>query len=200
MGNTLASLGNTGDAHLKTAVSIVRLSVTRALRFALKLLALCGLSAIILAFPLTTLALKPGPAGIQTSPVYVYGIVLLLSVAIAYVISPQAIHLLRPASAGPISHQQAHVARVSASAAVAFSTALSLLVAQAHIPLWGSWHDHAILIHAIIDVVGSWIVASPYIPLFISFYLIANPDGPFDAIPETANSSLPESLPPSISA
>jgi hypothetical protein len=190
-GVILRNLADTGRAQIEIVVSTVSSSLARSMRFSVKLLALCALSAIILAFPLTTLALKLGPDGILTSPIYIYGLVLLFSLAIACFIGPDAIALLRPANSGSAPHQQAYSARVSASIAVALSTALSLFVAQARMPLWNSWRDHAAIVHTILDAAGSLIVTLPYVPLFIALYLIANPNTPLTLTPESLE-PLPE--------
>jgi hypothetical protein len=153
----------------------VRSRIPDALKFSLKLLALCASCAILFAFPITSLALSIGSRDLSTNPAYIGAIVLMLTCAISFVMAPDALRIVS-AHRNQIQPEQARSSRISACVANAAAIVLSLVVTRARIPLWNSWHNHEQIVLAAINLIGGVVVAVPYVPLFITLYLIANPD------------------------
>jgi hypothetical protein len=120
-----------------------------------------------------------------------YAIEAVVLAAIAWILAPSAVALLRPREAPPTNAQSMRHARILAAISVSATAALYYLATFLR-PSFAPELTTPLAINAF------WLIASvasalPYIPLFIALYLIANPDNPL-AIPPMVDPT-PDNLP-----
>lgn len=180
----------------RSAISSSPTETRRILGFSSKLLGLCFVGALLL-FPVSGLLAQVGFDRTAHDPLlfgYSYGI--LVSVGIAFVITPASIRLLRPSSNANVSSEDRRLGRIAAILAVAVSMTLGSLIPQFTLPLWRGWQAHAAAVRFVIDAIASAVVALPYIPLFIAFALLARGDEPTaqEAEPSSPDGSVAPAL------
>jgi hypothetical protein len=125
-----------------------------------------------------------------------YVVEAVLLAAVAWILAPSAVAILRPRESPVSDTRRIRHARILAAVSVSAAAAMYVL-ATAVEPSFAPFLTTGFRVQAY------WAIASaasaiPYIPLFIAFYLIANPDTPL-AIPSPANTepvdSAPDGLP-----
>jgi hypothetical protein len=146
-------------------LSHIRGQIVPVFRFALKVLALCAIAALLF-FLL-------GSAGLLSqsfSWFFTMGLTIFFSSAIGWILAPPAIKLVQVQSPTPPDPILKRSARLYAAIAIAVSTtmafALQTVTRATHgPPLWITC----------VAIFISFIAAVPYIPLFIALALLANP-------------------------
>ena len=167
----LTSIIEGAPTNLRGLVGAISSAGTRALLFCVALLGLLALAWLFL-MATTGLLQWPHKIGVFANPLTAYVYASLLSVAIAYLIGPSAITLLRNNSEQTTSEEAKgsrlfSVVAVAVSACIAFAgqhAGQSLIDAPPHL------HGFAILG---LDLLASLLAAGPYILLFIALSLIA---------------------------
>jgi hypothetical protein len=204
---TAAMLGNETEAEnarplLRTAASAVATSRRRILGFSVKLLALFMASAV-LAAPLSVLGLRL-QTFLETTPylslkfqlelakanLLGYAVALPLTIAIAFVITPIALRLLRSPDS-VLAPQETSRARIAAILTVVVVAAIGFFVPRVASSFLQQINTTSSLVVRLIDTTVSVIIVLPYAFLFIAFYLIANPESPL-AFPLTPPNAEPE--------
>jgi len=205
----LHNLAETGQTHLAAATDFVASSYLRILVFSAKLLALLAASAV-LALPVLALALKL-QTYLERSPYlslrsqldmekanlsgYVY--VLPLMLAIAYIIAPVALQLLRPPNSIP-TPQERRRARIAALIVTATVTILGFVVPRIEILFLQQLSSPSSSVIRLTNTIVSVITALPYVLLYIIFYLIANPGIPLLAVPGNPQSEARDTADPAL--
>jgi hypothetical protein len=197
----LHNLATDAPATLRATATPITSSASRISIFCLKLLALTLLSSWTTSFlapfagsfidhngsqKLLFLSVKSQMA-LGGSPIFIdflYHLwILPIALCVVYVIAPIELHLLQPPDLLPAPNQrrQARLAEITATVAI---SALGLAV----------WTAQRSLFQLIVrtdqntyltGIVASFVRAIPYVPLYIAFYLIANPDTRLPDAPES---------------
>jgi hypothetical protein len=210
---TAAILGNIAEAEnarplLRTAASTVAMSRRRILGFSVKLLALFMASAV-LAASLMVLGLRL-QTFLETTPnlflkfqlelaklnLLGYAVALPLMIAIAFVITPIALRLLRTPDS-VLALQETRRARIAAIHTVIVVAALGYFVPRTESSFLQQINPTSSLVVRLIDTTVSVFIALPYTVLYTVLYLIATPLSPL-LIPSTQPDALPneEDTPP----
>jgi hypothetical protein len=161
-------------------------SFPRLVFFSLKLLIAIGFAAI--PFLLVTVLFFE-KTGVRYISIRTFSLIFsaLACSAIAYLVAPEAVKLLRPHTSQPIASELAHQARISAALAVIACDILYFLATQTRptfVSVSTRWIDDFIY-----EVVASLISATPYTVLFIALSLLAE-DNERDAEPLAVESEL----------
>ena len=193
----LHSFATTGRSTVRVAAAPISSSSYRVSIFCLKLLGLDLISGWIISFlapsvisflnhggleKLFSLSLKSQIA-LERSPLLIDLIdhlwILPITLGVVYVMAPLQLHLLQPPDRLPDPNQRKKARLASMSAAVAISAlgVLSFAAQQSLFQLIFRTDLHVYLI----GTISSLFIATPYVPLYIAFYLIANPDSPIIA-------------------
>ena len=119
--------------------------------------------------------------------------VLPITLCVVYVIAPIELHLLQPPNPLPSPDQRRQARLADMTAAVAIS-ALSIALFAIERYLFQEIHrtDQSTYL---IEAISSVLRAIPYVPLYIAFYLIANPDTPLLLTPESLDLPSPPQSP-----
>ena len=189
--------GQRSSRHI--ILSTIRESGSRILLFAFKILLLIGAAApLMAAFTALVLSIE-SKAHISPGPSMFYAFftaALLLFAAIAYLMAPSAVALLRSREAEPISTDAIRLARTSAVLAELASGALSLLATRIGHSFISATTSTGQLYA--IQAAESLFTATPYILLFIALSLLAttaNPSSTFTT--ESVESIFTPTNPPS---
>jgi hypothetical protein len=213
----LHNLATDAPTTLRASATPITSSAKRISIFCLKLLGLSLLSSWITSLlapfagsfidhngpqKLLFLSLKSQMA-LGGSPIFVdflYHLwILPITLCVVYVIAPIELHLLQPPDLLPAPNQrrQARLAEMTATVVI---SALGVAVFAAERNLF------QLIVRTdqntyLASLIASLLRAIPYVPLYIAFYLIANPNCPFLATPDSIEPlpSPPQSPPPSIS-
>jgi len=204
---TAAMLGNLAEAEnarplLRTAASAVATSRRRILGFSVKLLALFMASAV-LAAPLMVLGLRL-QTFLETTPnislkfqlelakvnLLGYAVALPLMIAIAFVITPIALRLLRTPDS-VLTPQETKRARIAAILTVVVVAALGFFVPRIESSILQQINPTSSLVVRLFDTTVSVFITLPYAFLYTSLYLIATPQSPLH-IPSTPHIAQPE--------
>jgi hypothetical protein len=214
----LRSLAITGRGTLRDAGAPISESVYRISIFCLKLLGLGLISGWITSYvapfvgsfidhngPQKLLLLSHrSQMALGGSPIFIdflYHLwILPITLCVVYVIAPIELHLLQPPDLPPAPNQrrQARLAEMTASVGISVLGLAAWTAQRSFFQLIVRTDQNTYLT----SIAASLVKAIPYVPLYIAFYLIANPDSPLVTTPEAPLDlpSLPESPPPSISA
>jgi hypothetical protein len=214
----LHSLATTGRATLREATAPIYLTSYRILTFCLKVFGLGLISTWIISFLspfMWSFIDRNGPEKLLHLPLYsrmalgrstfLFSFfdqlwILPITLSVVYVIAPIEVHLLQPPDLPPTQNQskQARLAEMTAAVAISALGLVAFAAQQGAFELVFRTGPHLYLVRAM----SSLLIAIPYVPLYIAFYLIANPDSPLAATPQfpDATPSPPQSPPPSTAA
>jgi len=215
----LNNLATDAPVTLRAAATPITSSAKRISIFCFKLLGLSLLSSWITSFlapfagsfidhngpqKLLFLSLKSQMA-LGRSPLFINFLyhlwILPITLCVVYVIAPIELHLLQPPDLPPTPNQRKQARLAEIAAAIAIS-ALGIAASAAERNLF-QLIVRTDLATYLTSLIASLVRAIPYIPLYIAFYLIANPDNPFTLVPGTSPEPLPappQSPPSSTSA
>jgi hypothetical protein len=197
----LHRLLTSGHGTLRDAVASISSSSYRILIYCFKLLGLSLIARLVTSFltpfmdsfinhngPEKLLLLSPtSQIALGGSPVFIdffdHLWILPITLCVVYVIAPVELHLLQPPDFPPTPNQRRQARLADMTAAVAIS-ALGIALFAIERNLFQVIHrtDQSTYL---ISAVSSLARAIPYVPLYIALYLIANPDTPLIATPET---------------
>jgi hypothetical protein len=190
----LQSIAKTGRGSLRAVIAPITSSRRRILIFSLQLFAFGVIAGIVIAIFLPLLSTLYLPyklaqffsLSLKTEMVlnklqlnFLTNYILLAPITLIslYIMAPLAVRLLQPPDSIPAKHQakQARIAALFVSVATCILSYLlfrldSLFIALQYAPTG----PVAYLFHTF----TSFIAAGPWVPLFIAFYLISNPESP----------------------
>ena len=160
--------------NLWSAVKSANLRLPAIFSFSLKLFVLSFVIALFITTPL--LFFRSHLGSIVATPYFAYGLTLLISLCVAWIITPAAITLLRSPNFKPITSKTIMQGISSSILTVTASTTLAFLaqIAQRSL-LSNSAHIQPIAIQAI-HAIASLLTSVPYIFLFIILALLATSD------------------------
>jgi hypothetical protein len=172
--------------NLSSAVKSANLRLPAIFSFSLKLFVLSFVIALFITTPLYFFFLRSHLGSTVATPYFAYGLTLLISLCVAWVITPAAITLLRSPNFKPITSETIMQGIASSILTVTASTTLALLaqIAQRSL-LSNSAPMQPIAIQAI-HAIASLLTSVPYIFLLIVLALLATSDVD-DANPQTPN-------------
>jgi hypothetical protein len=185
----LRGLAAQGRASLDTAAASVKLDLRRGLFFSLRLFIISVIAGMV-ASSLVLFAewlLKANYFSLD--PRFTLAESILSAIATAYLITPHAVNLLRPAGSVPPARQPTLLARLAAIGTVTLSIALNFLLAKAVFPA----SPHAVQVAA--RAIASEIATLPYAALFIALALIAAPETPAVIAPRAPSEARPPHTP-----
>lgn len=188
----LYRITQTGSADFRSPTLWTRSSLENIARFSAKLLVLC-FSFTVLFLPISLVLAKWGFA--PQSPLFGYACAIVAGACTAWLITPSALRLIQTSESGHFSADQLRIGRLVAVLGVIASNALGAALTQAHLSLWDGWQDHAGTVMYVIGVIKSAIGATPYILIFITLFLVANPESSLDLLP-VSDLPSPSPLPP----
>jgi hypothetical protein len=160
-----------------SAVKSANLRLPAIFSFSLKLFVLSFVIALFITTPLYFFFFRSHLGStVATPPHFAYGLTLLVSLCVAWIITPAAITLLRPPNFKPITSKTIMRGIGSSILTVIASTTLAFLaqIAQRSL-LSNSAHMQPIAIQAI-HAIASLLTSVPYIFLFIVLALLATSD------------------------
>ncbi len=172
----------------KPGLDAPRPSYPSVLWFCFKILALCAMSAILVT-ALTLLLTALHHDDILQSPLFLYGILVLVAMGIACCMSPLAGTLLSASASRPLTTAEASRARISAALAILASLAVSLLLQHAGKSLVVNRSTSAVMVRGIAWL-SSLLSSIPYIPLFSALSLIAANKDSENGILQTPETAL----------
>jgi hypothetical protein len=112
---------------------------------------------------------------------FVYFWLIPITLCVVYVIAPLQVRLLQPPDTDPTA-QQARSARIAGTLAALASAACAFLLFQFR--LWVHPPSSPGTMY-FFQAATSLIALATYVPLYIAIYLIATPESPLSALPET---------------
>jgi hypothetical protein len=200
----LRNIAETGIGTLREAIAPIAASRRRILIFSLKLFALnlvgvCVM--LLLAAPIMSLnpqviqhkletffslSLKTSLALERLNLIpnlFSYLWALPITLCIVYVIAPWQLRLIQPLDFNP-SMEQKKQARLAAIYVTLAIIVLSILTSIIESTLLQQLSPASRLVVYSVGTITSLITVLPNVPLYIAFYLIANPDSPLAALPE----------------
>lgn len=162
--------------NLWSSVKSANLRLPAILSFSLKLFVLSFVIALFITTPLYFVFFRNHRGNIVATPYFAYGVTLLISLCVAWIITPAAITLLRSPNFKPITSKTIMRGIGSSILTVTASTTLALLaqIAQRSL-LSNSAPMQPIAIQAI-HAIASLLTSVPYIFLFIVLALLATSD------------------------
>lgn len=191
----LYRIAQTGSADFRSPVLWTRSSLKRIARFSLKLLVLCFSSAMLL-LPISSLPLANW--GFAGQPLlFGFAFAIGAGTCIAWLITPSALRLIQTSEFGHVSAYQLRIGRLVAIFGVVASNVIGAVLTQVRLPLWNGWQRHAGTVRYGIGTIESAMAITPYVLVFITLFLIANPDNPLNLLPVPGLVEHPAPLPPS---
>jgi hypothetical protein len=209
----LHSFATTGRGTLREAAIPISSSSYRISIFCLKLLGLNLIATLVISFlapfvtsfishngPEKLLLLSPeSQMALGRSALFINLIdhlwILPITLCVVYLMAPIELHLLQPPDLPPTPYQRKQARLAEIIAAVAIS-AIGVAVSAAERNLFQviARTDQNVYLTSI---VASLVRAIPYVPLYVAFYLIANPDTPLAIAPKDRlpDDLLPDALP-----
>jgi hypothetical protein len=106
-----------------------------------------------------------------------------ITLGFVYIIATLQLRLIQPQNFNPTPEQKKPARLAAIYAAVAFIV-LGILTSTVEFILLQQLSPASNLVVYAVRTITSLITAIPYVPLYIAFYLIANPDSPLATLPE----------------
>jgi len=198
----LQNIAETGCGTIRVVPVSIRLSIRRILIFALQLLAFIVASGFLVALLTPLIAALNLPdklaqlfslsieakIALDSSQFIHYLtrniVVVPVALLLLYIMAPAAVRLLQLPYSVPAEHQ-AKRARIAALFAAVAIFVLGYLNSMLEAPFIQQLNLQSSLAIYCYRIIVALILTLPYVPLFIAFYLIANPESPLVAAPDS---------------